>query len=190
METKTFVFMGRPGSGKGTQAKLLADALKFDYFATGKILRAMSATDTIIGKKVAETIDNGNLMPHWFASHLVVSKLIETAPNVGIVFDGSNRTMEEAELFFEVTAWIGRIYRVIYLDVPEESIVARINARHSAEGRADDVASAIKNRIHEYDLYTAGALAFHRTQGKVLEINGERPVEEVAADIRAKVEGI
>ena len=181
------VFMGRPGSGKGTQAKLLSDATGIEYYGTGALLRSLAKEDTVVGKKIAETIDGGGLMPHWFASHMVVGKLLESDPTKGLIIDGSNRTLPEAELFEAVTTWLSRPYVIVYLSVSEEHIIQRLQKRSLVSGREDDDSSAIMVRISEYDTETLPALDFHTKAGKVLTIDGERSIEEIQLDIATRL---
>ncbi len=68
MQVKTFVMMGRPGAGKGTQAKLLAEATGFELFSTGKRTRALAQEATFVGRKVKKLADEGHLQPHWLGS--------------------------------------------------------------------------------------------------------------------------
>lgn len=183
MDTNTIVFMGRPGSGKGTQAKRIAAHFGYDYFGTGALFRELKAEDSMLGRKVASTIDEGHLMPHWFASHLVVDKLVTTPLETGIVFDGSNRTLAEAELFFEVATWLGRPYRVICLAVSEETIAKRIQLRGEESGRPEDALAVLKTRIEEYDRETKPALAYLQTLELVTEVNGEQSIEDLDAEL-------
>lgn len=181
------VFMGRPGSGKGTQAKLLSEAVQFEYYGTGTLLRTLAKEGTVVGKKIAETIDGGGLMPHWFASHMVVGKLLESDPTKGLVIDGSNRTLPEAELFVEVATWLSRRYVIVYLSVSEAHIIERLQKRSMVSGREDDDSAAIRVRISEYDAETLPALNFHEQMGTVITIDGERSIEDIKTDIATKL---
>ena len=87
----TFVMMGRPGSGKGTQAKLLAKHLGGDIYSSGNRLREMAKGPGFVSDKVKRTIDSGELLPAWFSSHLFVEVLLGLAPQDTIVFEGASQ---------------------------------------------------------------------------------------------------
>ncbi|HEV7449768.1 MAG TPA: nucleoside monophosphate kinase, partial [Candidatus Paceibacterota bacterium] len=72
MDVHTFLMMGRPGSGKGTQAKLLAKKLGGDIYSSGNRLREMAKGQGFVARKVKSVIDAGGLLPEWFSSHLFV----------------------------------------------------------------------------------------------------------------------
>ena len=76
---KTIAMMGKPGSGKGTQAKLLAEALQFELFSSGDAFRKVKEQDSFLGRKVKEEMDKGYLMPHWFASYWFEHKVFVRA---------------------------------------------------------------------------------------------------------------
>lgn len=180
--------MGRPGSGKGTQAKMLVEKLGYKYFATGETFRTLAKEDTPLGRKVHDTIANGKLMPHWFASHIVNTTILNLEEDEVIVFDGTNRTLPEAELFYDVMQWLGRPYKVLYLDVSEDTITERILNRAKDSGREDDTEETVRTRVHEYDENTEPALRFQEERGLVVRIDGERPVEEIHEEIVALVQ--
>lgn len=179
MDLKTIVFMGKPGSGKGTQAKLISQKFDFDIYSTGAAFREIAAEDSDVGKRIRDELDAGYLMPYWFASYLFQKAILERPFDSGIVFEGVGRKRPEAELFHEVMDWLGRPYKVFYLDVDENEIIKRLEKRADEEGRKDDAPEAIKKRFEEFNTYTAPAVDFFREQGKVVEINGLRAPEEV-----------
>lgn len=191
MSGPTFVFMGRPGSGKGTQAKVLAEQCGYAYFSTGDRFRELAKEESALGDLVRTTIDQGKLMPHWFASYIVQDFILHTPREQGIVLDGSNRTLPEAQLFDEYMRWLGRTYRVLYLEVPENIIVTRILGRAArGSGRADDTEVSIKKRIEEYDTHTLAALTFLEKQGVVTRLDGNRGIPAITLDITEIVAGL
>lgn len=183
----TFVFVGRPGSGKGTQAKQLAERMGFSYFATGDWFRARAKEESPLGTLVRDTIDSGKLMPHWFASYIVQDFVLNQPMEQTLILDGSNRTLPEAQQFDEYMQWLEREYRVIYLDVSADEITKRIVGRGKDSGRADDAEDAIRTRIDEYDQHTQEALKFLEGRGVVIHVDGERSIEDIAVDIERLV---
>ncbi|TSC69479.1 MAG: adenylate kinase [Parcubacteria group bacterium Gr01-1014_56] len=175
--------MGPPGSGKGTQGKLLADKIGAQLYSSGARFRELSAEASFLGKKVKSEIDMGGLLPHWLASFLYEQTLFSLEPGDGIVFEGACRTLLEAERFEEVAAWLGRSYQAIFIDVQEEPLYKRLTQRHAIEHRADDAADVIKSRFTNYRNDTKPAIDFFRGQGTLVTVSGEDTIENVHQSI-------
>jgi adenylate kinase len=188
MDLDIVVFMGRPGSGKGTQAKLLCNHLGANYFGTGAMFRKLSEEDSPLGKLVGNVIDNGLLMPPWFADYITIDTILKTPCEEKLVIDGSNRTLPEAQSFFEQMQWLERPYRVVYLDVREETILERLRTRGTDSGRADDSEGSLHTRIVEYDTKTAAAREFINEKGLLIKIDGNRHMEDVHQNIITAIE--
>ena len=182
---KTFIFMGKPGSGKGTQAKLLGSRLAFPVFAAGETLRAMAKEDSLVGRRMGEDIDAGRLVPHWLATFLFQRSIFSIPEESGIIFDGFGRKKEEAELLSETMAWLSRPYRVIHLVVSDEEVQRRIEGRSVGEKRADD--EAVDVRLLEYRAHTEPAITHFTECGVVIDIDGAQAPEKVFADIESAV---
>jgi adenylate kinase len=185
MEQRTILFIGKPGCGKGTQAKLISEKLGVPILASGEGFRSIAKEDSAVGRKVKETIDQGLLMPDWFAMYLFQKSIFSIPENSGVIFDGFGRKLPEAELVVNVLAWLGRKLEVVHINVSDEHILNRIEKRKGIEGRVDD-ANAVK-RLEEFRLYTASCVEFFRAQGVVTEINGEPDVETIHKDIVARL---
>src|ERR1044072_8158197 len=99
MDVRTFLMMGRPGSGKGTQAKLLAKKLGGDIYSSGNRLREMAKGPGYVCQKVKKVLREGDLLPEWFSSHMFVDVLLGLSREDPIVFEGACRRLEEAEAF-------------------------------------------------------------------------------------------
>lgn len=128
---KVIYVMGPPGAGKGTQAQMLAEQIRYHRFSTGDAFRTISRQDTELGRKVKQTIDNGILCPPELAAQVVI-EAIETrvSANTGLVFDGTPRTVREAEIvdqFFADHAY-GRPL-AIHLVVDKADMIARNSKR-------------------------------------------------------------
>lgn len=181
----TFVFTGRPGSGKGTQSELLARKLGCKVFSSGKRLREMAKEASALGRKVGEILDSGNLVPAWLSSFLFEEVILSLKSGETIIIDGAGRREPEARLFAEVCGWLGRDFLVINLNVSEKTVVERLNRRRAIEGRADD--SNIQNRFDSYNLYTVPALDFFYSMGKVVDVDGEPLQDAVFTEVWGKL---
>ena len=180
---RTFLMMGRPGAGKGTQAKLLAKKLGGEIYSSGNRLREMGRGEGFVAQKVKATIDRGELLPAWFSSHLFVDVLLGLSPTDDIVFEGSCRTEPEARAFDETALWLERPYRVIFLNISDAEVEKRLTLRKGLEGRMDDASDKIDYRIKEYEEKTVPAVEFFKQRGTILEINGEQTPEAVHENI-------
>ncbi len=188
--------MGPQGSGKGTQAALLAPALRLHHLSTGELFRAAIASGSPLGRAIQVIYDRGDLITDDLTNQLVAERLdaiasgharsgsgiIETdAPAaVGALFDGFPRTAPQAESLDELLAGRGeRIDAVIEISAPEEQLVERLMAR----GRTDDSPDGIRRRLEKYHTETAPLLEIYRQRGLVVSVDGARPVEVVHDDL-------
>ncbi len=173
--------MGKPGSGKGDQARLLSEKTGWPIKSTGEEFRTISSEDTPLGRKVKEVNDAGLLQPHWLAAYLFLKELFSLSDDSGIIFDGVARKVPEAELVIDSLAWLSRPFSVLYLNVSDEEIKHRIELRKGIEGRADD--SVVNERLKEYREYTEPVVELFRKAGKLIEVDGERTREAIFEDI-------
>jgi len=181
MEPRTIFFIGKPGCGKGDQAKLLSERTGWKIISSGNQFRAMAAEDTPIGRKVKTENNAGLLQPHWFASYLFLKALFSLGGGESVIFDGFNRKVPEAELVKESLEWLNRPFSILYLKVSDEEIIHRLTLRKKIEGRADD--DAVSKRLEEFRIHTEPVVDIFRAAGDLIEIDGERTREAIAADI-------
>lgn len=185
---KTILFMGPTGSGKGTQAKLLAEKMGFKIFSSGDKFRELRQREDDLGVRVRDWYDRGLLMPFWFASFLFEEHLIYLPGGQGVIFEGTARTIKEAKIFEEVATWLGRKYLVICLNINEPEAMKRQLKRAETEHRPDsDTPEKIKVRFAEFDKHTAPAIDYFRSIGKVIDLDGERTIEVIHDDIAARL---
>jgi adenylate kinase len=185
---KTIVFMGRPGSGKETQANLLSEKTGFTVFSTGKKFRELREHQDTLGAHVREAYDTAKLLPVWFAEYLFEDALFNLNAEDGIIFEGTGRAREEAQLFHEVTTWLGRPYVVVNLDLDETEARRRQTERALVQNRTDSNTEAkISTRFEEYNAHTAKALEFFREQGVVVDVPAAGTVEAIHRDILTKL---
>ena len=182
----TFILTGRPGSGKGTQAKRLAAELGWVHFSTGERFKQLRDGEGPIASHVREAYDAGELLPDWFANYIFEDVALSLAPEQGIVCDGYPRTLAQAERFASVMDWLERPYRVIDLAVSNEEVTGRMLKRAEEEHRPDSATpERIAARLNVYDSYTAPLLGYFKERGLLTELDGSKTPDEVAADIRA-----
>ena len=182
-DPKTVFFIGKPGSGKGTQAKLLAEKTGWTVLASGAQFRAIAEEDTVVGRKMREELAQGMLAPHWFAMYLYQRALFSVAEDTSIIFDGFNRKVQEAELNVATLEWIGRPFHVINIEVSDEEVQKRLEGRAKTSGRSDDHQDIVEERLEEYQQHTIPALEIFRKKGVLITINGEQSPEAIAADV-------
>jgi len=182
METRTIFFIGKPGSGKGDQARLLSEKTDWRVLSAGEQFRALSAEDTPAGRKMKIDNDAGLLQPHWLAEYLFLKSLFSLTGDESIIFDGFCRKIPEAELVIDSLRWIGRPFSLLHLVVSDEEIKHRLALRKGIEGRADD--NAVDERLKEYRTYTEPSIEKVREAGNLIEVNGEGTREAIAEDIR------
>lgn len=180
----TVVLTGRPGSGKGTQAKRLAERFGWIHFSTGDRFKELREREGSLGTRAKETYDAGKLFPDWFATYLFEETVLNLSPEQGIVLDGYPRSVSQAQEFISILEWLGRPYRVLDLAVPSEEVVSRMLSRAETEHRPDSATrEQIEARLATYDAHTAPVLEFFRERGMLTDIDGTQTPEEVEAEI-------
>ena len=174
------LLMGPPGAGKGTQGALLARTLRLPKFATGDLLRDHKKRGTPLGLKAQAVMDAGQLVSDDLILGIVREELAKPEAAGGVIFDGVVRTIPQAEGVDRVLAELGRRMDVVlFFDVADEEILARIERRREIEGRADDDPDAVKVRLEAYRAQTAPVLDYYERQGIVRRIAAVGSVEEV-----------
>ena len=185
MDINTILFIGKPGSGKGTQAALLSEKTGWATTGSGDLFRALAKEDSFVGRKLRAELDQGLLMPDWFAAYLFQKSTLSLDSTEGVIFDGFGRKVPEAEIVVAVLSWLERPYRVVHVKVSDEEIVARLAKRSLVSGRADD--NAIEKRLEEYRTFTEPSIEVFRKAGVLVEVNGEGDVNEIQNSIRAEL---
>ncbi|MDR3642905.1 MAG: nucleoside monophosphate kinase [Candidatus Doudnabacteria bacterium] len=180
MKLNTIFFIGPQGSGKGTQAKILAKRLNFFYWEMGGLLRQVAASPSELGQKVKKLIDSGILLTDEQLYEVVDSRLGEIAPDQGVIFDGIPRRVPQAEHLMEFLQGQGRKnFVTLFVNLPKEESVARLLKRAEIEKRADDTREKIEFRLQQYENDTLPVLDYLRRHSMFFEIDGQPTVEEV-----------
>ena len=142
---------GAPGAGKGTQSKELVKKYNLTYISTGDILRKEIAAGTELGLQAKDIINRGGLVSDELIVQ-IIEKIIESADEGGILFDGFPRTVVQAYILEGLLHRMNRrLLCMLSLEVPREELISRMLKRAAIEGRADDNEEVIKNRFKEYD---------------------------------------
>ncbi|HEY4234747.1 MAG TPA: adenylate kinase [Lacipirellulaceae bacterium] len=178
------VFVGPPGSGKGTQSQRLKDDIGVVHLSTGEMLREALYAGTSLGIRAAQFADVGKLVPDEVVLGIVVDRLEQSDCIQGCLFDGFPRTLAQAEALDGILAERGMpLDLVLALQVPDEQIFKRLAAR----GRADDKPETIKERLHQYRDLTAPLLEYYLRRGILRQIDGVGTEEEVFARVQQAV---
>jgi adenylate kinase len=178
------VILGPQGSGKGTQAKLIAEYFGLTHIDMGSQLREVAKDDSERGRRIREIMDVGDLVPIELTIEVFSEAL--SAPAKGFVIEGFPRTQEQFAAIKDRIAFD----LAIFIDVSEEESIARISKRAQIEGRSDDTPEAIARRLEIYHTQTELLLRDYTDQGILVRIDGEQTPEGVFADIRDAIEDV
>ncbi|MDJ1181830.1 adenylate kinase [Roseofilum casamattae] len=175
------IFIGPPGSGKGTQAAELSKRENIPHISTGDILRNSVQEQTKLGLEAKSYMDKGELVPDRLVLDLVQERLQQDDAQKGWILDGFPRNTLQAEALQQMLSSNNNDYDcAIFLDVPEEILVERLLGR----GRADDTTETIRHRLKVYNEETQPLIQFYRDGGKLKEVKGDRSVEQVTQDLQ------
>jgi adenylate kinase len=179
------LLLGVQGSGKGTQAKRIASDYCLAQIATGDMLRGAISAGSDLGQRVEPILESGELVPDDLMIELIRERLQAEDAENGFILDGFPRTMPQADALDSMLTEIGRPLSVVFeLQVPDEVAIERLRRRSEKEGRADDTPEAIKKRIGLYHRETEPLVAHYRLAGNLVGIHGNRPENEVFAEIQ------
>ena len=199
------IFLGAPGAGKGTQAEYISEKLSIPTISTGNIIRAALKNGTEMGKKAKEFVDAGKLVPDDVVIGIIRERLSEDDCKDGFILDGFPRTIPQAEALDEMGITSDR---VIDIEVPDDTIVARMTGRRvcpdcgasfhveskkpEVEGkcskcgadliiRKDDEPSVVLDRLKVYHEQTEPLIEYYSKQNKLRVVNGQDAVKETQA---------
>ncbi len=184
------VFLGPPGSGKGTQAIRVAEKLGIKHLSTGDVLREAVKDKTDLGLQAEGYMSRGELVPDSLIIGLIESKIVAGELADGFILDGFPRTMAQAESLKEMfSANKIALDKALLLVVSDEVIVERIAGRAAEEGRVDDTEDVVRNRLNVYKTQTQPIESFYRTESILTEIQGEDTPENVYGAVLEAVQG-
>ncbi len=183
---QVILFVGPPGSGKGTQAQRLAQELGYHHLVMGDLLRQEIQAQTPLGLKIKPLLEAGLLVPDQLVIDLISQHLREGA---NYILDGFPRTVPQAQALDHLLTQKGAsLCAVIALDVPEEELLTRLLKRAEIEGRSDDNPQTIQRRLTEYRLKTQPLLDFYEARSLLRRISGLGLISDITDRIKKAVQ--
>lgn len=209
------ILLGPPGTGKGTQAKLIAGQLNALHIASGDLFREAVKQGTELGLRAKEYMDRGDLVPDEVTISMLSERMEQPDAQGGAIFDGFPRTLQQAQALDEALAAKGKeADAVLHITAPDDEIVRRLSGRwlcpscgaiyheqtqpptrdktcdkcgSELQQREDDRPDVVRARL-EKQRPPAEMLDYYRKQGKLVDIDGARAPEEVTKDLLAAIE--
>ena len=211
------IFLGPPGAGKGTQAKILSQKLSIPQISTGDILRSAVKDETPMGVKAKSYMDGGALVPDEVVVGIVEERLQKSDCAEGFILDGFPRTVAQADALSAMLQDVGRnIEHVISIDVDREELLERITGRRTCGAcgkgfhvafspsksgekcdecggelyqRDDDSETTMRKRLEVYDAQTAPLIAYYAEKGLLRHVVGSGSVEGIQQNILSTIKG-
>lgn len=210
------VMLGAPGAGKGTQARLLSEALGLPQISSGDIFRENLKNQTALGLLAKQYMDKGELVPDDVTINMVMERLGRPDCVGGAILDGFPRTLAQAAALDRALAEQGRRVKLVpLLEVDDDVVINRLAGRRVCREcqamyhlefnppagdptrcdkcggelyrRADDDPETVRNRLFVYYKQTAPLVGYYFAHGVLKAVDGDRPIEAVQADLRAAV---
>lgn len=201
------VLLGAPGAGKGTQAQKLVAEYGFAHISTGDLLRAAIKEGSKLGKKAKGYMDEGKLVPDDLVVDLVKERLAADDAQKGFILDGFPRNTAQAVVLDSELVAMGRnLDAALLVSVEPGVIVERLSSRRTCRScgytapagvdvcprcggemyqRDDDKPETIQHRLDVYETQTAPLVEYYKGHSILREVDGDRPVDEVYADVKA-----
>ncbi len=205
------IFLGPPGAGKGTQAKILVEKYGIPQISTGDMLREHVAKGTELGLKAKEYMEKGQLVPDEIILSMVKERLSQPDAQKGFILDGFPRTVAQAEALDKMLDEMGKkIEFVLALIVPDEELVTRLTGRRTCKNcgmmyhikfkppkvegkcdacggelyqRPDDNEETVRNRLKVYHQQTAPLIEYYKNKGVLFEVDGNKSIEEITQQL-------
>jgi len=171
--------IGPPGSGKTTQAKVLAQKLSLPHVSMGMVCREVAEEDSPEGSQVKAALEKGVLVDDGLVLKLFHDRVSQEAYRSGFVADGNPRTLYQARKMEEEHPFDKIIYVGIPLAVAKERLLKR--------GRSDDTEETIAKRFEVYEEQSAPVRDFYRQKGRLIEVDGSKAIEAVTEEIMEKL---
>lgn len=175
------ILFGPPGSGKGTQAKMLVEQYNLVHISTGDLFRNEIQKQTPLGIEAKGYMSRGELVPDSVTIGILKNAVDANSEAEGFIFDGFPRTIPQAKALDAMLDDLGEeVSGLVALSVPEQEIINRILLRGKSSGRPDDNDPAIvRNRIQVYEDETSPVYAHYAGVGKSYMVNGIGSVDEI-----------
>ena len=211
------VLLGAPGTGKGTQAQFISDALGLPVITPGDILRQEIKNNTMLGKKAERFVKSGALVPDGIIIDMIKERVKGPAAESGFILDGFPRNLSQVEALEKMLRSMDKaIDRAIYFYVPEERIIERLsgrrvcrdcgetyhvtNNRPKSEGvcdrcggqlymRDDDRPEIVRQRLETYNRDTAPIIDYYSKKDYYLQIDADNDIDTIKKKIKEAVGG-
>ncbi len=185
------VIFGAPGSGKGTQSKMMVEHYGLDYISTGDMLRNAIREGNELGKVAKEYIDKGQLVPDELIIRLISDFIDGKKNSKGVIFDGFPRTIPQAKALKDMLNERGTDVSILLdLQVDDEELITRLLERGKISGRSDDNMETIQSRLDVYHTQTAPLATHYISEGKHAVIKGVGSIEDIFERIKEAVKKI
>ena len=211
------ILLGPPGSGKGTQAKMIAEKYKVKHISTGDILRENVRNGTPLGVEAKKFMDSGKLVPDSLLIDIIKDRLAKPDVKAGWMLDGYPRTIPQAEALDKILPGLGqKIDVVLNVDVPDAELIKRVTGRRMCKcgttyhvqfnppkvagkcdacgadlyQRQDDTEATVKERLSAYHAQTQPLIDFYNKRGIVANINGTGDIKAIFGNIAKALDKI
>lgn len=210
------VLLGAPGSGKGTQAKLLVEKYKIPQISTGDLLRAAVSAGTELGKKAKAAMDAGQLVTDDIVLGIIQERLSKPDAKSGFILDGFPRNIPQAQALDAMLARLGQPLQLsLLVDVDSEVLMKRLTGRRTCSQcgaiynvyfspskaggkcdkcsgaltqRSDDNEETVRNRLRVYEDQTAPLVSYYKAQGKLRTVRGVGSINDIFKNITDIIE--
>ena len=192
-EFTNIVLLGKPGSGKGTQGKLLADKHKLVYISTGQLLRKEIDNGSEIGKIVAPYMEKGEIVPDEIPIKLIEQKMEANPKANGFVFKGFPRTIVQAYILDGLLKRVGMsVSGMIEVKLPTLKAVKRLSHRATTDRKRayDETTELIVNRLEQYSEKTVPVIDYYKKQHKYYSVKGDGSEEKVFDRLSEMIEEV
>jgi len=205
------IMLGAPGAGKGTQADILSQEMNLPHIASGDLFRQALEERTEVGLLVKSYMDKGELVPDEVAIKMILERINQPDCTSGCLLDGFPRNLHQAEVLGKAFREQGKsIDKAIYIEVPNEELVKRVSGRRLCRvcqipyhiinsppktpgkcdkcggelyQRSDDKEKTVKERLSIFFTQTIPILDYYKKQNKLIKVNGNLGIQEVARAI-------
>ena len=213
---KCVILLGAPGAGKGTQADILQQRLGLAHISSGDLFRENISKQTPLGKLAKSYMDKGELVPDDVTVQMVLERIARPDCARGVVFDGFPRTEAQAQALSAALTKAGKqVNGAVLVNVRDQVLIERLSARwicpadgtvynmlsnpprvngrcdkdgSALEQRNDDKPETVRRRLDVYHTQTKPLIDYYRAEGLLHEVDGEREIDRVQADLVKIVE--
>jgi UMP-CMP kinase len=179
---KVIFVLGGPGSGKGTQCKLITERFGYTHLCAGDLLRAERASGSELADMINRIMMEGKIVPSEVTTNLLL-KNMKQCGNSKFIIDGFPRNEENRTSWEELAGSDAETQFMLLLDCPQDIMMDRLMERGKTSGRSDDNKETILKRLKSDSVASAPVIEHFRSLGKLRVVNSNRPIDDVFADV-------